>query len=145
MQRTQNYNLCQWAAEDRILRSDFNADNQKIDAALGALASAGVKFVCGTYVGDGAETRTIPLDFTPRVVYLCDQNSQVYYAGSSHRTYKGGLFTPEAPIKDEYNRIVQEIVDHGFTVRCSEDTSHYNTIYCFSNENGQTYRYVALG
>ena len=31
---TNNYNLCQWEASDKVLRTDFNADNAKIDAAL---------------------------------------------------------------------------------------------------------------
>jgi len=34
---TPNYKLNQWEAEDRVLRVDFNADNAKLDAALGAL------------------------------------------------------------------------------------------------------------
>ncbi len=37
---TTNYSLSQWDASDRILRSDFNSDNSKIDAALKALASS---------------------------------------------------------------------------------------------------------
>ena len=36
MKKTQNYQLSQWDGDDRILREDFNADNAKIDAALGA-------------------------------------------------------------------------------------------------------------
>ena len=35
---TSNYQLCQWEANDRVLRTDFNADNAKIDAALAAKA-----------------------------------------------------------------------------------------------------------
>lgn len=31
---TPNYNLCQWEDADQVLRSDFNQDNAKIDAAL---------------------------------------------------------------------------------------------------------------
>lgn len=31
---TSNYGLCQWAATDAVLRTDFNEDNQKIDTAL---------------------------------------------------------------------------------------------------------------
>lgn len=31
---TENYGLCQWEATDAVLRTDFNEDNQKIDAAL---------------------------------------------------------------------------------------------------------------
>ena len=37
---TTNYNLCQWEASDKVLRTEFNADNAKIDAALGSLASS---------------------------------------------------------------------------------------------------------
>lgn len=33
-QQTPNYNLNQWIKTDRILMDDFNADNQKIDAAI---------------------------------------------------------------------------------------------------------------
>ena len=34
---TPNYNLCQWEAEDKVLRTEFNADNAKIDAAIKAV------------------------------------------------------------------------------------------------------------
>jgi len=35
---TPNYRLSQWEADDRVVRTDFNADNLAIDTALGALA-----------------------------------------------------------------------------------------------------------
>ena len=35
---TTNYNLNQWEATDKVLRTEFNADNAKIDAALKANA-----------------------------------------------------------------------------------------------------------
>ena len=34
---TTNYQLSQWEASDKVLRTDFNADNAKIDAAIKAL------------------------------------------------------------------------------------------------------------
>ena len=34
MNRTANYNLCQFEAGDQVQRTDFNEDNAKIDAAL---------------------------------------------------------------------------------------------------------------
>ena len=40
MQQTTNYQLNQWDPEDRILRTDFNTDNEKIDAALKDQANA---------------------------------------------------------------------------------------------------------
>jgi len=39
---TPNYGLCQWEADDKVLRTDFNADNAKIDAALAGKASASI-------------------------------------------------------------------------------------------------------
>lgn len=35
MNHTQTYQLNQWDPDDRILREDFNADNQKLESALG--------------------------------------------------------------------------------------------------------------
>ena len=40
MKYTKNYQLNQWDAADRVLREDFNRDNEKIDAAITALRSA---------------------------------------------------------------------------------------------------------
>ena len=37
LRQTANYQLSQWDAEDRILREDFNSDNQKIDETMAAL------------------------------------------------------------------------------------------------------------
>ena len=37
MRKTANYDLCQWDPEDRILREDFNRDNQKIDETMAGL------------------------------------------------------------------------------------------------------------
>ena len=34
MNRTTNYNLCQFGASDQVQRTDFNEDNAKIDTAL---------------------------------------------------------------------------------------------------------------
>ena len=37
---TTNYQLCQWEATDKVLRTEFNQDNAKIDTALKANADA---------------------------------------------------------------------------------------------------------
>ena len=42
-QKTEYYDLNQWLATDQVLRTDFNADNAKIDAALAALNSGKVR------------------------------------------------------------------------------------------------------
>lgn len=34
---TPNYQLCQWEPEDKVVRTDFNSDNARIDAAIKAV------------------------------------------------------------------------------------------------------------
>ena len=65
MNKTPNYQLSQWSRDDRVLMEDFNADNAKIDGALGdhegrvaALEAAAPHFGncqiwTATYQGDG--------------------------------------------------------------------------------------------
>ena len=80
--QTANYDLSQWLSTDQVLRTDFNADNAKLDAVLAGLADEVSskadteallqlqvtipKLVVGTYVGNGEEGYSYPctLDFT---------------------------------------------------------------------------------
>ena len=80
--QTPNYNLNQWSRDDRVLMEDFNADNAKIDAALGEKADKSAveelnaqvgqvelsmpRVVFGTYTGDGAASKHIELGFPPQ-------------------------------------------------------------------------------
>ena len=94
---TSNYNLCQWAASDKVLRTEFNADNAKIDAAVKAVdrkadgkadqsallalsqtVSQGLdlrncRFVTGSYTGSGEYGSKHPntLTFPGKPVFLC--------------------------------------------------------------------------
>lgn len=49
---------------------DFNADNQKLDAALKAVADGTMQFITGSYVGDGTEDRVIDLGVPPKLVIM---------------------------------------------------------------------------
>ena len=58
MEQTSNYQLNQWAESDRILRTDFNSDNAKIEAALAEHSQkldwqGNIRIETGTYVGTG--------------------------------------------------------------------------------------------
>jgi len=53
---TPNYQLNQWEPDDRVLRTDFNADNAKIDAALGALDQRGRMEIISDYRSHGTVT-----------------------------------------------------------------------------------------
>ena len=67
---TTNYQLCQWEATDKVLRTDFNEDNQKIDAALATIP----KIAVGTYNGTGESgsdhPNTLTFDFPPKMVII---------------------------------------------------------------------------
>ena len=84
---TTNYNLNQWEATDKVLRTEFNEDNAKIDAALKANADAlaaledtlALKGNCQievqTYTGNGKSGASNPTVLTfskvPLLVLIC--------------------------------------------------------------------------
>ena len=75
MNRTSNYNLCQFEENDQVRRTDFNEDNVKLDAALAGVVRRVAelekdRFYFGSYVGNGASSRTITLPWTPRFMIL---------------------------------------------------------------------------
>lgn len=56
--KTTYYQLNQWDATDRVLRTDFNGDNAKIDAALHDLAGRGAVTQLKTFTTTAAVTGT---------------------------------------------------------------------------------------
>ena len=101
MNRTNNYNLCQFEETDRVRRTDFNEDNAKIDGAVAAvdsrvngleaskadksaLAAVDAKIsriVTGTYAGTGGSSgvRRISLPGRPKLVLI-----RTDYPSTSH-------------------------------------------------------------
>ena len=86
MEYTQNYQLPLWDKEDAVLRTDFNENNQKIDAALEALANEMPKVFAGSYVGDGTSDRVIQLPFAPKFAIML---------GMVNSNYRIVILTPE--------------------------------------------------
>ena len=142
MQRTQNYNLCQWAAEDRILRSDFNADNQKIDTPLKANADAMPRIVTGSYTGDGTygpdHPNTLTFDFTPKLLLVAHsgENSSWFLWMHGCAQSKWGRESCVEAVTVSGNRVSWYV--------CAGNPSYCNASYQCNN-NGETYRYLAIG
>lgn len=68
--QTANFGLNQWAAEDKVIRTEFNEDNAKIDAAL-------PRMITGNYSGTG--TKNIihyEIGAKPKLLLLMTDNSQ---------------------------------------------------------------------
>lgn len=76
--QTSNYKLNQWAAEDKVLREEFNQDNFKIETAIADRGNCKIK--TGTYVGTGTAGRDTPVtltfDFYPLIVFLNGAEAQ---------------------------------------------------------------------
>ena len=90
MTKTTNYQLNQWTKSDRIMMDDFNADNQKIDAALAALGgaiAAAPKIAVGSYTGSGScgasSPRTLTFAFQPKLVIVVENSWDYLKAGTA--------------------------------------------------------------
>lgn len=70
---TEHYGLHQWEPNDNFLRTDFNTDFEKIDTALGETVERlnnKIEVVLATYEGNGSETNTVELGFSPLAVII---------------------------------------------------------------------------
>lgn len=138
--QTTNYQLNQWEATDQVLRTDFNADNAKVDAALAGLAGAVLHIATGVYVGNGESSRAFSVPFPPKAVFLCTQSGQTYGESGIGHVY-GGLAMADHPLQHEtVNALV--ITDSGFTVY---DCIINNLSSIQLNKEQTTYHYIAIG
>ena len=58
--QTQYYELNQWEGRDQVLRTEFNADNARIDRALHELRARNCQLYMLTYTGRGAAAAASP-------------------------------------------------------------------------------------
>ena len=71
LNQTQNYQLSQWESTDRILMSDFNSDNAKLDAALSTLAQTrNCRVYTTTYTGTGTGENSFTFPSKPLAVMV---------------------------------------------------------------------------
>lgn len=106
MEYTKNYHLNQWEPTDRVLRTDFNSDNQKIEEALEKKA----EIVFGSYAGNSAaytSSQNILLGWRPKAVLVFAVNDA-----------NGKLDDLPAQMAiDGQSSSNLDITDTGFTVR----------------------------
>ena len=98
-QKTEHYELNQWLATDQVLRTDFNTDNAKVEAALDALAgqvaekadtslfttlsgtvntlsaTRNARVYISSYTGNGAASRTFSFPARPMLVNIMGSNN----------------------------------------------------------------------
>ena len=145
MTKTTNYQLNQWAKSDRLMMDDFNSDNQKIDAALKAVADGGTKIVTGTYTGTGEygweHPNTLTFDFAPKLVLVSKANNEIRSSMLllSGQT-RGGLFPNYG--SSSGNVIMNYISWSGTSVSWYAE---HNEPDQQLNASGTQYLYLAIG
>ena len=153
---TTNYDLCQWEATDQVLRTDFNQDNAKIDAALAAKAeqsefsalSADVqqiqadltKITIGSYTGNGNVTRSFNLGVYPQaVLIMCSYGATGYHY--SRFMHLGGLALRGKPAKTQQGDVFISVTSNGFSV---SDEGHDNGCSVLLNYSEYVYYYIVF-
>ena len=136
MAQTEHLGLHQWEASDSFLRTDFNTDFAKIDAAVGGLITV------GTYTGNapyGNQTlkQEITLGFQPRMVLVwvitsSSSNFNLLDWSSSIM----GVALPGLPQQESDGRYTTlEITETGFRAGGFQQ---------YLNSSGVTYAYLAI-
>lgn len=139
---TTHYSLTKWSESDAVNVAEINANTEKVDQALDALATNIESKCCiatGTYSGTGTygadNPTTLTLPFQPKVLFI-DCSSTQY--GQAH-LFLYGMPHGHSRIGDINNYYIT-MTWNGTSV------SWYSTdhaIYQF-NESGVTYTYVAI-
>ena len=148
MEYTQNYQLPLWDKEDSVLRTDFNENNQKIDAALEELASR-PKIEFGSYVGTGTfgpgTQNTLIFSFAPKIVIIVADAE-----GGSH---PGALFFAGQQYSNGFG-VTSSYGQYGLTLTWGSNTLSWTTKFISANAanahwqlnaSGVTYRYAVIG
>ena len=128
MTKTTNYQLNQWAKSDRVMMDDFNADNAKIDAALGAL-----QIVTGIYTGSGNDANCrvdVALGFRPEAVLVMANKFQ--FSGN------GAFFALAVDTEDAADNGYLALTDTGFAAKSTLATDDGDTYY-----SRNPFRYIA--
>lgn len=133
---TSNYGLHQWEPGDDFLRTDFNADFQKIDTAI---AGRGDCRICnGSYVGTGTSRKenpnTITTGFPPHLVIVSGDEYHVVFVRADTRSVAYTDNTSDL-------QIVSWLEDGVSWYTESATSDPYEQL----NKLGTVYSYVAVG
>ena len=131
MTQTTKFHLNQWSPEDYVRRTDFNADNAKVEAALAAAGNC--RIVTGSYTGTGESgegyPNTITFEGKPLLVFIVGDRS--CYA-------MRGCDTADVCYGSAGNTL---------NLTWGENTLSWystNNYYTQLNISGKVYRYIAL-
>lgn len=141
---TEHYQLHQWEPGDAFLRTDFNEDLEKIDAALEDKGNC--RIATGSYAGTGeygkAHPNTIQLPFPAQIVLL--DVSTCHSFNSTPEYYL--LFRQAAEfMPDDTSNGSNVLTWSDSAVSWYYTDSHSDGPFYQFNKSGQTYQYIIIG
>ena len=141
---TEHYQLHQWEPGDAFLRTDFNEDLEKIDAALEDKGNC--RIATGSYAGTGeygkAHPNTIQLPFPAQIVLL--DVSTCHNFNSTPEYYF--LFRQAAEfMPDDTSNGSNVLTWSDSAVSWYYTDSHSDGPFYQFNKSGQTYQYIIIG
>ena len=141
---TEHYQLHQWEPGDAFLRTDFNEDLEKIDAALEDKGNC--RIATGSYAGTGeygnSHPNTIQLPFPAQIVLL--DVSTCHNFNSTPEYYF--LFRQAAEfMPDDTSNGSNVLTWSDSAVSWYYTDSHSDGPFYQFNKSGQTYQYIIIG
>ena len=149
---TEHVGLCQWEATDQVLRTEFNQDNAKVDAALDTLEQAVTQHgealetqaaaiaklgnctvYHTTYTGNNQYSRSQTFPGKPMVVMVANTNG-----GDGFIAWRG--MTVVKPFHQQYGT-------HQISLTWGDDSlswSYADSIDWVMNRSGQSYQVIGL-
>ena len=145
MTQTPNFQLNQWSPEDYVRRTDFNADNAKIDAALAAAGNC--RIVTGSYTGTGkygyTNKNSLTLPFSPVLLLISGGNNgfAVIPMGGENGAAYFGTTKATWKVARDGNTISWHMSDGNH----SDGSTWSDSAEGQMNTSNTTYYYTALG
>ena len=125
------YNLNQWEATDKVLRTEFNEDNSKIDAALNSLA--------GQVAGKAAQSAMLAEKLTEEY----EKGNYVIAGGDFNQTFDGIDAYPIHNKEDWVPGVYEEAdIPEGFSLQAAQNVPTcrlLNAPYSGNYEDSQVY------
>ena len=148
MHYTEHYQLNQWEANDKVQRTDFNADNAKIDAALGELRQAvgtPLRIMYGTYAGTGAGSHTVAVGFKARLflIFRMDGMEQGLTLLGETGEFRDGNGQVGRQITGSNYTVAPN--EHGVYLSCTYSWSDAQKAIAVCNASGIQYAWLAVG
>lgn len=151
--KTTNFQLNSWLATDKPKREDFVNDNTIIDTILGnhindtsvhlsgnIMDTINSKFVHGSIVGNGQESKTINFSFTPRlfIIYLLNYPPIKYDSNNGYYQYSFAIGN------NVYGSTKGLLIDGTSVTLRQSTTTPSDGVYLNLNKNYGQYIYFAI-